>query len=230
MRRIIVIVLLLCGMGTAQAEGGLEIYFVRHAETIKNATGIHNSGNGNDFSDKGNEQVTQLTDQLKTLHFNAILVSPAPRALNTILPYLKESGQTGQIWPEFTECCWQSERNDIADGQLVTDSAIQLNQAQEPFFTFRDENARYNYANHNYADGVAQVRHGEALFAQRYLNSGKTILIVGHYHAGKILLADLLNISPDQLPNLKNAKITHLHQDEDGHFSLVTLNDKTVSH
>ena len=228
MRRIVAIVVLLCGMATAQAEGGLEIYFVRHAETIKNATGLHDSGTSNDFSDKGAEQVTMLTDRLKALHFDAILVSPAPRALDTLLPYLKESGQAGEIWPELTECCWQREHSNLEGGRLIVDSAIQLNHAQQPYFTFRDEHASNNYANRSYADGVAQVRHAEELLKQRYFGSGKTLLIVGHYHAGRILLADLLGISPEQLPGLKNARITHLRQGEDGRFSLVTLNDKAV--
>ena len=99
MRRILVVAILLCGVAAAQA-GGLDIYFVRHAETMANASGVNTSGNSNMFSEKGNEQVGALTRELNAMRFDAILVSPAERAINTILPYLKESGQKGIIWPE----------------------------------------------------------------------------------------------------------------------------------
>jgi len=230
MHRLLMMVMLLCGMGTVQAEGGLDIYFVRHAETLANATGVNNNDNSNIFSKTGDEQVSALTDKLKPLHFDAILVSPVPRAINTILPYLKETGQKGEIWPEIAECCWQQVRDNITPGNLVISETIQLNAEQTLYFTFRDTNSKHNYGNLSYADGVAQVRAAEGLLKKHYFGTGKTILIVAHYHSGQVLLADLLGMPREDLPNLENAKLTHLHQCEDGHFTLLSINDKDVAH
>lgn len=229
MRRIVVMLVLLTGVAAAQAAGGLDIYFVRHAETQANATGEHNSANSNLFSEQGDEQVCALTGKLKKMHFDAILVSPAERAFNTVLPYLKESGQKGEIWPEITECCWQKERGNLSQGQLITSSTVHLSEEQQPHFTFRDANAQRKYANNSYADGVAQVRQAKQLLKQHYFGSGKTILIVAHYHSGQVLLAELLGISRDELPGLENGKLTHLHQGDDGRFVLLSINDMDIT-
>lgn len=229
MRRTVVMLVLLAGVAAAHAAGGLDIYFVRHAETQANATGEHNSANSNLFSEQGDKQVCALTGQLQKLRFDAILVSPAERALNTILPYLKKSGQKGEIWPEITECCWQKGRGNLSQGQLITSSTVHLSTEQEPHFTFRDGNARRTYANNSYADGVAQVREAQQLLQQHYFGSGKTILIVAHYHSGQVLLAELLGISREELPGLENGKLTHLRQGDDGRFVLLSINGKEVT-
>lgn len=223
MRRILVVAILLCGVAAAQA-GGLDIYFVRHAETMANASGVNTSGNSNMFSEKGNEQVGALTRELNAMRFDAILVSPAERAINTILPYLKESGQKGIIWPELTECCWQKNRDTQVAGRLVTSSALRLNNEQVTYFSFRDSDSTLSYANNSYADGVAQVRHAEELLKQHYFGSGKTILIVAHYHSGQVLMADLLGTTRDKLPNLENGKLAHLRQGDDSRFTLISIN------
>lgn len=228
-RRILAIIVLLYTAGAAQAQGGLDIYFVRHAESQANATGVNSSGNSNVLSKKGDVQVSTLTGRLKSLHFDAIIVSPAERAINTILPYLRESGQKGEIWPEVVECCWQKERNTTAPGRLVTSSAIRLSNEQEAYLTFRDADSMRLYGNNSYADGVVQVRRAEELLKQRYFGSGKTILIVAHYHSGQVLIADLLGLTREDIPNLENARLTHLRQGSDGRFTLLSINDKDVA-
>lgn len=226
MRQLWAVVIVLCGMGAAQIASALDIYFVRHAETVANATGIHNSTTSNLFSEQGNEQLGILTSQLKTLQFDAILVSPAPRALNTILPYLKESGQQGEIWPEMVECCWQRARGNLAEGRLIAGPPLQLEKEQAPYFTFRDDNSKRGYANYTYADGVAQVHRAQELLKERYFGSDKKVLIVAHYHSGQVLLAELLGVTRDELPGLHNAKLNQLHQGPDGAFTLVRINDQ----
>lgn len=224
MRRVLAILVLLLCTGSAQADGGLDIYFVRHAETVANANGTNNSASTNTFSQQGIEQLSILTKQLKSLHFDALLVSSSPRAMNTLLPYLKETRQKAEIWPELSECCWQKERNDTSTEHLTTTSEVELSPEQVGYFTFRDVNSMRNYSNDNYADGLAQVHLAEELL-KKYSGSDMTILIVGHYHSGQVLLADLLGIRRDQLPGLKNAQLTHLRQGADGHFRLLCINN-----
>lgn len=207
----------------SHAGQGLDIYLLRHAQTVANATGVNDKRSSSMFSEAGLAQIDSLTRNLMNYHFDAILVSPTERTLFTIHPYLKQSMMTGIVWPEITECCWQKERD--GDGQLQESEAIQLPIEIAQQFSFRDSASSRKYANRNYADGVLQVRQAVSLLKSHYFDSGKTILIVIHYHAGAVLLGELLGVDRDSLPSLENAKLTHLRQDKDGRFTLLKIND-----
>lgn len=198
----------------------LEIYFARHAETMANVSGVHSPEASTTFSPRGEQQITQLTRQLKQHHFDAILVSSLPRALNTILPYLQESGTTAEIWPELAECCWQGEPRELQGGELLPLTPIQLTPAQAPFFTFRDMSAQLDYRNSSYADGVMQVAHALTLIEQRYRGSDKAILIIAHYHSGQVFFSQLLGTPRRQLPSLKNGELIHLQPLDNGRTAL----------
>lgn len=198
----------------------LEIYFVRHAETMANVSGVHNTETSSTFSQRGEAQIKALTRQLKGHQFDAILVSSLPRALNTVLPYLRESSQTGEVWPELAECCWQSPQSSPTKGELVTDAPITLSQEQRRYFTFRDSASQFDYRNDSYNDGVARVSHAVQLLKQRYFGTNQTILIVAHYHSGQVLFSQLLGVPRQQLPSLKNGQLLHLHQDDAGRIHL----------
>ncbi len=221
MRRLMLTFILLLTFGSTWGEeGGLDIYFVRHAETVANVTGVHSKENSRTFSAEGNRQIKHLTEQLKSMHFDAILVSPKARTINTILPYLKETQQTAVVFPEFTECCWS--RDLSKNGELVQGKPIHLDEEQQQYFVFRgDESSRHWYANGSYADGIAQVRHGVEILKNDYFGSGKSILIVAHYHSGQVLMAELLGTSRDNIPGPQNAKLVHLRQDKDGQLTLL---------
>lgn len=186
--RIVALLLsLLCA--SAYAGEGLDLYFVRHAQTQANAQGVHTTQTSSTFSEAGLAQVGALTAALKSYRFDAILVSPTERTQQTIRPYLEQSGKSAETWQELTECCWQHDRDDP-----------------------------------KYMAGTEQVWRAADMIRQRYGNSGKTILVVAHYHSGQVLLAKLLGVSRDDLPGLENARITHLKQDAGGKFSIVTIN------
>lgn len=202
---------------------GLELYFVRHAQTVANATGQHNKQNSGSFSDEGMSQIAELTQDLGKIRFDAILVSPTERTLYTILPYLTEQQLTATIWPELTECCWQDD-HETSGGTLQRGKAIILNTDVAPYFKFRDASSAMHYANQSYADGIAQVDEAYRLLQSNYFGSGKTILIVSHYHAGGILLSRLLGIPRTEISGPENAKLTHLRQDKNGKFHLQMLN------
>lgn len=219
--------ILLSHAGLSHAGSGLDIYLVRHAQTVANATGVKDKRSESTFSEEGQAQIAALTRELQNYRFDAVLVSPTERTLNTIHPYLQQSKMVGIVWPEITECCWQQDRGEGEAGQLLQGSAIQLAPEIAPQFSFRDSASAFKYANRNYADGVAQVRQAVSLLKARYFDSGKTILIVTHYHAGAVLLGELLGVSRDSLPGLENARLTHLRQEKDGRFTLLTINGKS---
>jgi len=216
-RQRVVLCLLGCLFGMfATDAAAMEIYFVRHAETLANVSGVHTTKTDNTFTQRGEEQIKTLTRQLKGLHFDAILVSPSSRALNTVLPYLQASGQTGVVWPELTECCWQSPPSSSDKGELIAAAPITLSQEQRSYFTFRDSASHFNYRNGSYDDGVAQINHAVQLLKQRYFGMNKTILIVAHYHSGQVFISKLLGVPRQELPSLKNGELLHLHQDDAG--------------
>ncbi len=223
MFRLMAIVLCISS-GSAYANAGLDIIVVRHAETVTNATGVKDKRNDSMLSEVGLAQVEALTRELSGHHFDAVLVSPAERALLTIQPYLQQRKMTGIVWPEITECCWQQDRGDIKGGQLQKKHSIHLPPEMVAQFSFRDNDSSFKYANSNYADGVAQVREAVRLLKASYSNTGKTILIVTHYHAGGVLLGELLGVDRDSLPGLENARLTHLRQQPDGRFELLMIN------
>ena len=205
------------------AGGGLEIYLVRHAETVANASGENDKSNSGLFTKAGLAQVDALGRELLYLNIDDILVSPTDRTLKTIHPYLEKSKKVGIVWPELTECCWQ-EPKDGEVGSLLQSGALKLPSEIADEFTFRDANAQLKYVNRSYADGVAQVNQAVDLLKANYFGTGKTILIVTHYHAGELLLGKLLGVAKDRLPGLENAKLAHLRQNRDGRFTLLKIN------
>lgn len=220
LQRVVCLLGWLFGMVSVDAAA-LEIYFVRHAETLANVSGVHTTKNSSTFTQRGEEQIKALTSQLKGHQFDAILVSPLPRALNTVLPYLQAISRTAEVWPELAECCWQSPQSSPVKGELVAAAPISLSDEQLRYFTFRDSASQFNYRNGSYSDGVAQVSHGVQLLKQRYFGTNQTILIVGHYHSGKVLISNLLGVPRQQLPPLKNGELLHLHQDDAGCIHLL---------
>ena len=93
-------VLLLLAVPAAHA---LDIYIVRHAETMGNVTLDYSEINQNTLSPKGLQQVAALPAKLEGLKFDEILVSPAWRTQKTILSYLEKNDRKAEICPEIEE-------------------------------------------------------------------------------------------------------------------------------
>jgi len=125
------ILMVLCVLGAFVSTAALsapatEIYIVRHAETVGNATHKHTHHNDRTFSARGKKQVVELTRDLDKLHFDHIIVSPKYRVLKTIFPYLKKHHLVAEIWPELAECCWQQKSSRLSSFRLYRGDAIVL--------------------------------------------------------------------------------------------------------
>lgn len=210
----------------AAVADGLDIYLVRHAQTEANASGVNDKHTSSTFSNAGQSQIRQLTDNLMKYKFDAVLVSPTERTLYTIAPYLKVTGTTGVIWPEIAECCWQKDQKNQDGGHLVWGEEVRLPPEIAAQFSFRDGIPARGYANRSYADGIEQLRQAATLIKDRYCCSGKSILVVTHYHAGALLMAQLLGMERGDLPSLENTGIAHLRQGADGRYSLLMINGR----
>ena len=96
-------------------SAGLKIYYIRHAEGGHNVKadwekrGVPKSewpsyvGNHDMFTPKGEGELLTATEKLQNYQFDFIATSPIWRARNTIIPYLKATDQTAEVWPELKE-------------------------------------------------------------------------------------------------------------------------------
>lgn len=174
-----------------------EIVFVRHGETVANATGKYNSRTLNVFSARGQQQVAKLTVKLKGMKFDAIIVSPSGRALRTLAPYLRATHQTAEIWPELYECCHQvgAARLKPAAKNVVYSSRITIPHDLAGLYRLRPGGERYISAP-TYNDGMRQVKIGWQLLLQDFAGTGKTVLVIGHSLQGSRMLELLEGKAP----------------------------------
>jgi broad specificity phosphatase PhoE len=231
-------VILLCALALAmlgfrsipatRAAHGLDVYFVRHAETVANATGRYAADTIDRLSTRGTAQLPPLTRTLQQYRFDAIRVSPFRRAMATIAPYLDASGATAEVWPELAECCSERPRTNQPSTDVPRGGRIEIDQPFAKMFRLPEPEARL-YRPRSYADGLAQVYDLRDRLVREFGGSGKTILLVGHSLAGTRLIDLLLDREPVGHLPIDNAEVTHLQQRADGSFVLVELNGKRVA-
>ena len=175
-----------------------DLTFVRHGETLANATGKYNSHTIDTFSKKGQAQVERLTkDLLAQKPYDIILVSPSPRALNTIAPYLKARNKQAIVWPLLYECCTERRPADAHATTFKFGVRIAIPSAIAPQFRLVTGEDKYP-APKDYNEGLAQVNASITEFKRKY--RGKRILIVGHSgHGGQFLR--ILTGKPTRLQN-----------------------------
>ena len=236
------------GIPQAYAQNLLKIYYVRHAEGGHNVVDQWKDkpkdqwpayvGNANVFTPKGEKQVAAVTKELQGMKFDFIAVSPLWRTRNTVLPYLKATNQKGEIWPELAETAGVSMEWTVPGGKSAKPSAnlfeggeaIQMPEAEKPFFTLREDGKlllNANDKNHDTktANSVAMAQKTVELIKARFSKSGKSILLVGHGSAGNTLLRTLTT-SKDIKVSLQNTGIWMAEEQPDGSFKLKMLNSK----
>jgi len=205
---------------TSPDSSTTEVYFVRHAETMSDFTGVHNLKNDRILSPDGKKQVRQLTRQLQQLDIDLIITAPQPRALKSILPFLKKQRRTAEIWPSLDECCWQEKTPTYRFMQPKFGAEIKLSRAMKPYFTFPDEHSHFSLYTQTYNEGITQVQMAVDQLLRRFGNSGKHILIIGNYHAGTRFIETLQGLKPEGWYQLNHAKIIQLKENKNGYFFL----------
>lgn len=165
----------------------IDLTFVRHGETVANATGLYNSRTLDAFSAKGEAEVAALTKSLRSQRFDLILVSPSPRALHTIRPYLEATGQRATVWPLLYECCTGRRPRGAHPTRFVWGGQIRLSAQDRRVFRIDPAESRLP-APSDYDGGLAQVQACVAEFRTRC--AGKRVLLVGHSgHGGQFFFA-----------------------------------------
>jgi broad specificity phosphatase PhoE len=211
-------------LGTLPDAENLDVYFLRHAETMANVSGETHPADHAVFSANGLLQIEELTTALQGVRFDVILVSPTYRAQQTILPYLQANNLTAEIWPELCECCWRSAEEEAKDPSGTVDVSIE--RGEEQWFTSRSDANKPPYPS---PASIEQGRTGAELVRDRllaqYSRSGLSVLIVGHNQSGSLLVETLLEERPvNGDRELNNAKFTLLEQTKNQTFRLRYLN------
>ena len=237
---------ILPGNPQARAQEPTRVYYVRHAEGGHNIVSEWKNipkdqwppyvGNENMFTPKGEQQVAALTKALQGMKFDFIATSPIWRARNTILPYLKETSQRAEIWPELTETTnvpvertASSKVTQPNEGLFGGGGEIRLPEPERPFFLFREDgrslvNSKDKDSEQQMANSLALAHKTADLIKTRFGKSGKSILLVGHGNSGSTLLR-VLTTSPSLAFNLPNTGIWMAEEQPDGSFRLKLLNN-----
>ncbi len=197
-----------------------ELYFLRHAQTVANQTQVWNPETESAFTAKGIEQVEALTDVLMHYSFDAVVVSPKWRTQHTVLPFLKATGLTAEIWPELNECCWQDDKRAPVSTPLPT-FGPPIVPADVERLRPRDSQSALEWNEVTFGDGMHRVRAAAKLLRSRFAGSGKSVLVVGHSEAGQRLVQLLRGRDPEETLHLDHAQIRHLTEQSDGNFEFV---------
>lgn len=181
-----------------------DLTFVRHGQTVANASGVYLGKNLNRFSLKGEKQVRDLTATLtREAGFGLILCSPSPRAMNTILPYLKVTTQKALIWPNLYECCTGRRPKGAHAVAYKFGGKITIPTELKRYFYLQPGNDRFPVAP-NYNQGLGQVDAFLGEFNAQF--SHRRILLVGHSGQG----GHFLHAITGKWTMVENAKPIHL--------------------
>ena len=166
----------------------LHLTYIRHSETVANATGRYNAKTLNAFSARGAQLIGALTTKLeREPRPDTILVSPSPRALRTIAPYLRQTHQKATVWPLLYECCTERPKQPEA-ASFPYGAKIEIPADVASLFVVLPSQDRLP-APRGYGEGLAQVAKAVEGFRSRF-HTGR-VMLVGHSAMGGLFLKAL---------------------------------------
>ncbi len=232
---------LACAAPLTAAE--LEVFYVRHAEAGHNVSsefkraGIPTNewpayvGNERAFTPKGEQQAVDLAAALAGQRFDLIAASPTWRTRQTILPFLRASGQRAEIWPELAE----SAAFDLTADLLAPPPAgfpaegrhrIKLAAEEEPFFVLGAPGVGSSeLIVTNAASAAASALRVEARLRERFGGRPVRVLLVGHGNASKTLLRCWTRDPALHRPHLGNTRMWSGTLTLAGPFTLLRYNE-----
>jgi len=198
------------------------VMYLRHAQGGHNVKGEYDRlrigpderpvwvGNTEIFTPLGEHQRLALVEGLRDVPFDFIACSPVWRTRQTILPYLKATGRTAELWPELAETAFIGDSTAARAGQFDPSlfsglSTIELTDEEKPHFRFRADRASQHWMlATNAPQAAALALRVEELLRTRFDGSSNRVLLVGHGTAGLTLvriLAKDKSIGPRHLQN-----------------------------
>lgn len=208
---------------------GLDIYIIRHAETMGNVTLDYSEINQNTFSPKGLQQVAGVPAKLEGLKFDEILVSPAWRTQKTILPYLVKNDRKAEICPEIEELDCSITGKEVASLDIPAGPRVDLIEDGEGRYFFRDASAETHFAPRSREESLGVLQRAKNLILDRFGGKDVSVLLVTHSCTGGRFIELMLGLRPKGAFSPANAAVTHLVQKSDGNFDIVQYNDAPLS-
>lgn len=212
-------------VGLSARAQALDVYVVRHAETMGNATGDYSEQNQRTFSPKGLEQIQALPAALVGLRFDAVLVSPAWRTQQTILPYLQTNSLAADLMAELEECgCDVMGNEPAADVPRGGPMEVVENGCE----SFGVPEGVMRFAPTSAAEAAAQMRLAAAAITNRYAGTNQAVLVVTHGCLGGRLIEILLGLKPMGRFSVVNAAVSHLRLSPGERGDVLTLNGQPL--
>lgn len=159
------------------------VYFVRHGESVANATGIR-QGATSPLSEKGKTQAMQVAKRIARLSIERIVVSPYERTKETARSIIETSGHKNV---ESSELFVERRNPSIMRGTRVGDPEIE--RAWETIAANYHVSGWHHSDEENFEDLI--VRAKKALVFLEKLPE-KNILVVSHGMFMKVILAHVL--------------------------------------
>lgn len=248
----ILLILAMVMFGTSRSEAQLKIYYIRHCEgghNVKKAweeKGIPQSewpsyvGNPDVFTPRGEKELVAATKELQEYRFDFIATSNAWRARNTILPYLKVTNQTAEVWPELREgpgmlTILSKDIPDLEVPILNLGDPIELPEDEKDYFVLRKDSPNdYKKYPRDAEENlkVAYMKyvslHAISMIEERFGGSDKSILLAGHNSSGVSLLKLLLKKEPENKRGITSSGIWMVEQQKDGTYQLKIYNNEVL--
>ena len=205
----------------------MKLYFVRHGQSFGNVDGEYDQSLAGALTELGERQAAELAPRLAPFSFDAIITSPLERTVRTILPYLKETSQTAEAWPELVECRGRKDVDDPAPSEVRHGEPVALPEGAEPAVRLRtDEPAGTHMPppGEIYAEGCRRARLAAERIVETWGGTDATVLLVGHACNGARVLESLLGIALDGRFQHHNTGMTFIEQKQDGDFIMRFMN------
>ena len=146
----------------------MKYHLVRHAQTDANSQGKLSCENSEGLNEEGRRQSVLLSEYLLTQRFDEVWISPIPRAMSTVEPYLKTSGTEYQLMPVLAEGCYNINPDAAISAPVYGDDG--LPPPGEPLGNFRGRVRDFidTLLGRDESGSVLIVTHGQ--FIREFLN------------------------------------------------------------
>ena len=199
----------------------MEIYFIRHGETLWNTLKIFQGRSDSPLTELGISQAEKLSDKLKDIEFTDFYSSPMGRTIQTTKIIMGDRKQEIKFIEEFKEIS-------MGDIEGIPRSEFEEKYPKE-FYDFFNNPVDYDpkvYHGENYYEVIERVKKGlDKLLS--YLNDSDRVVVVTH---GVTLKALFHVITKERMDVLGAAKVPQntsvsIVKYKDGKFNIEVFSD-----
>lgn len=199
----------------------MEIYFIRHGETLWNTLKIFQGRSDSPLTELGISQAEKLSEKLKDIEFTDFYSSPMGRTIQTTKIIMGDRKQEIKFIEEFKEIS-------MGDIEGIPRSEFEEKYPKE-FYDFFNNPADYDpkvYHGENYYEVIERVKKGlDKLLS--YLNDSDRVVVVTH---GVTLKALFHVITKEKMDVLGAAKVPQntsvsIVKYKDGKFNIEVFSD-----